>query len=191
MKTFLQPLKQEQGSVLILCILMLFLLTVLGISSTTTSDLELSIASNENYFHMAFFQADGGVEAGKEVIEKSVLDRTWSDTSPLPVTMDQVQIWDLNFWLTDELTDSDIPSDANRQVVIPVTVAGRALKTNLLFGETTQYAEGAAIQMVEGYASPGHSAASGGSWKTYGIRSRHEGIRNSSAMVRAGWRHVN
>jgi hypothetical protein len=190
MKTLLKPLQEEQGSVLILCVLMLFLLTVLGISSTTTSDLEMSIATNENFFHMAFYQADGGAEASKEVIEQAIEERIWTDTSPLPLAIDDVDVYNIDFYKNGTLGDDKIPSTSERDLTIPVTVEGRNLNTHVLFGGATELAVGSAIQMAAGYDGLGKSAAGGGAWIDYDIRSKHDGIRNSTSTVQAGWRHV-
>jgi hypothetical protein len=190
MKTVLKPLQEEQGSILILCVLMLFLLTVLGISSTTTSDLEMSIATNENFFHMAFYQADGGAEAGKEIVEYAIETRIWVDTTTPPVMINFVEVWDVDFYKNGALSDTEIPSDANKDVAIPVTVEGRNLTTFLRYGGATDLAVGSAIQMAAGYDGIGKGAAGGGAWIDYDIRSNHEGIRNSRSKVQAGWRHV-
>ncbi len=190
MKTVLKPLQEEQGSILILCVLMLFLLTVLGISSTTTSDLEMSIATNENFFHMAFYQADGGAEAGKEIVEQAIEARIWVDTTTPPVMINFVEVWDVDFYKNSTLSDTEIPSDTNKDVAIPVTVEGRNLKTFLRYGGVTDLAVGSAIQMAAGYDGIGKGAAGGGAWIDYDIRSNHEGIRNSRSKIQAGWRHV-
>lgn len=192
MKTLMKPLRNEQGSVLILCILMLFLLTVLGISSTTTSDLEMSIASNENFFYMSFYQADGGGEAGKEIIEQAIEDRIWADaTATPPLLMGDVEVWYPDFFSNPEFAESDpFPSDSDKDVSIPVQVAGRNLDTFLGFGSETDFATGAAMQMASGYEGLGKGAAGGGAWINYAIRVNHEGIRNSRSRIQAGWRHV-
>jgi Tfp pilus assembly protein PilX len=52
----------ENGSVLVIALIMLVLLTVLGITATSTSNIELQIAGNERNYKRAFFIANAGIE---------------------------------------------------------------------------------------------------------------------------------
>jgi hypothetical protein len=52
----------ERGSVLVIALIMLVLLTVLGITATSTSNIELQIAGNERNYKRAFFIANAGIE---------------------------------------------------------------------------------------------------------------------------------
>jgi hypothetical protein len=58
----MQSIKNERGSVLVIALIMLVLLTVLGITATSTSNIELQIAGNERNYKRAFFIANAGVE---------------------------------------------------------------------------------------------------------------------------------
>ena len=51
----------EEGSVLVLALIMLVLLTLLGIAATRTSEIEIQIAGNERTYKLNFFSADGAV----------------------------------------------------------------------------------------------------------------------------------
>jgi len=59
---------EENGSVLILSLLILMVLTLLGISASNTSVFEYKIASNDKYRDMAFYNADGGIYATAKLI---------------------------------------------------------------------------------------------------------------------------
>jgi hypothetical protein len=50
----------ERGAVLVIAVLVLLLLTILGISSTTDSTIDLQIAANERAYIKEFYVADGG-----------------------------------------------------------------------------------------------------------------------------------
>jgi len=54
-------LNNEKGSVLIVAVIFLMLLTVLGIFATTTSTIELQISGNDKINKMVFYAADSGV----------------------------------------------------------------------------------------------------------------------------------
>ena len=53
-------LKKEDGSVIIAALLILVLLTIMGISATSTSNMELNITSNAQLHKMSFFMAESG-----------------------------------------------------------------------------------------------------------------------------------
>jgi len=51
-------LRNEDGSVLVIALIILVLLTLLGISATTTSQIEIQIAENERSHKIAFYAAE-------------------------------------------------------------------------------------------------------------------------------------
>jgi Tfp pilus assembly protein PilX len=58
-------LNNQSGSILIIALLMMIVLTLIGIASTTSSTLENSISGNKRGATDAFFAADGGIEAAR------------------------------------------------------------------------------------------------------------------------------
>jgi len=70
----------QEGSVLVVALMILVILTLLGISATTSTDIELRIAGNERNYKMTFFQADSGIYATPKVISACVdVDSKWLD----------------------------------------------------------------------------------------------------------------
>ncbi len=65
--SFKQP-NTEQGSVLIVALFILVILTLLGILATTTTETEIHIAGNEKFHKIAFQNADSGVYSSPKVI---------------------------------------------------------------------------------------------------------------------------
>jgi len=53
-------LNNEKGSVLVIAVIFLMLLTVLGVFATTTSTIELQISGNDKINKMVFYAADSG-----------------------------------------------------------------------------------------------------------------------------------
>ena len=51
-------LRNEDGSVLVIALIMIVLLTLLGISATTTSQIEIQITENEKSHQIAFYAAE-------------------------------------------------------------------------------------------------------------------------------------
>jgi Tfp pilus assembly protein PilX len=60
--------KSERGSVLIVALFILVILTLLGIMATTTTETEIHIAGNEKFHKIAFQNADSGVYSSPKVI---------------------------------------------------------------------------------------------------------------------------
>lgn len=75
MRTFRHPFTaDEEGSVLIIALLMLVFLTLIGVSATTTTEVEIQIAGNEQFHKRAFFNADSGVYAAPKLIRQCVAE---------------------------------------------------------------------------------------------------------------------
>ena len=61
MKIIRDSICNENGSVLLLSVVMLMLLTVLDIFATTTSTIEIQIAGNDKFYKQNFFKSDSGI----------------------------------------------------------------------------------------------------------------------------------
>ncbi len=181
-------LHNQRGSALILSILVLFILTALGAVAINNTDREMSFSRDDKFKTLAFYQADGGGEASKELIEQAIEERGWASVSDNPVQIDQVWVTNKEFFQNTDL-GTDRPSETNRDAYIPVTAGSQTRNTNLRFGANTRLSSGGAIQLVAGYEGKGKAAASGGAWVVYDIRSRHDGPGNTSAKVKAQWLH--
>lgn len=72
MKLFINQAKDEEGSVLVIALLILVFLTIIGISATTTTNIELQIAGNEKFHKIAFYHADSGIYATPKLISACI-----------------------------------------------------------------------------------------------------------------------
>jgi len=68
MKTFFDQAKKEEGSVLVVALLILVLLTIIGIAATRTGEIDLKISGNEKVHKTAFYAAEAGIEVGRAVL---------------------------------------------------------------------------------------------------------------------------
>ncbi len=68
------PLKNEDGSVLIISVLVLMLLTFLGIAATNTAYIETSIAGNEKVYKQNFYMAEGAVRQAIQILKDETND---------------------------------------------------------------------------------------------------------------------
>ena len=73
-------LNNEEGSVLILALIMLVLLTLIGISATTTSMIETRIAGNERVYKRNLYSAEAAAMQCAQNMEQTDLQNprpTW------------------------------------------------------------------------------------------------------------------
>jgi Tfp pilus assembly protein PilX len=61
-------IKNDDGSVLIYALLILILLTIIGLSSIQTTNVELKISGNDKFYKIAFYACDAGIEAGRAAL---------------------------------------------------------------------------------------------------------------------------
>ena len=66
-------LGSEDGSVIILALVILMLLTMIGTSATNTSTLEIQVAGNERKYKQNFFQAEAAALQGAQRIENATV----------------------------------------------------------------------------------------------------------------------
>jgi hypothetical protein len=72
MKSLIKRLENEEGSALVVALLFLVLLTIMGISASTTSEIELNIAANQKTHKIAFHNADSGIYTSPKLISLGV-----------------------------------------------------------------------------------------------------------------------
>ena len=70
MKTIINPINNENGSAIVLALVILAVLTIIGISASTTSTVELKIVRNEKIHTQNFYYAEAGVYEGAQRIEQ-------------------------------------------------------------------------------------------------------------------------
>jgi len=68
MKDFFVRINNQDGSMILIAMMLIVILTIMGITSTTTSVVENRIAVNEQLHKMSFFHADSGIYATPKVI---------------------------------------------------------------------------------------------------------------------------
>ena len=182
-----QFLNKEEGSITVLALILLALLTLLGIAVTTTSSIEVQIAGNDDRHKKALYEADGGTEVGFEMLEQNIAcPNGFNSTVPFDIV--DVTVFTKAFWLIENEPTSDYPSDTIRDIRIYNTDTGP--HTNVSIYGSTQLSTGSAIQMVAGYEGKGKGAGSGGAHIIYNVYSKHMGRDNSRSMVMTQWRHM-
>lgn len=202
MKTIQQMINNDNGSLMVITIVLLMLLTIMGLAITTTTSIELQIAANDRIHKTTFYAADGGADLASELLEQNLGCMggfTSTDTSTVtgnPYTdVDQTnaspdfRVLNLTFW---QNRTAPIPSDTNRDIVFPATAETNNANphTNITAGYNPGFSTGSAIQMVSGYEGKGKAVGAGGAFLLYQINSQHRGIANSESIIQIQWRHV-
>lgn len=65
-------LQNEEGSVIVMALIILVVLTLIGISASSTSVVELQIASNDHFYKIAFYNADSGIYGTPKLISNAI-----------------------------------------------------------------------------------------------------------------------
>ena len=191
MKSKYMPGNHQDGLVTVAALFFLIVLTIMGTSAISTSNMEVQIATNDEIHKMTFYAADGGVDLGTELVELNIACPNGFASDDLAIG--DITVIDRDFWMQeDEPVDgaNDVvpyPSDTERDILIEDAAGNH---TNLtIFGQTA-YGIGGAIEMAAAYEGKGKAAASGGVILEYEIYSQHQGYANSESVVMLHWQHV-
>ena len=177
------PGSHQDGLVTVAALFFLIILTIMGTSAISTSNMEVQIATNDEIHKMTFYAADGGAELGTELVELNIACPTGFASDNLAIG--DINIIDKDFWMQQNATDD--PSDTDRDVGIGDDAGNH---TNLSISGQTAFGVGGAIEMAAAYEGKGKAAASGGVTLNYEIYSQHEGYANSKSLVKLHWQHV-
>jgi Tfp pilus assembly protein PilX len=128
MRNVIHILGQENGSVMVVSMLMLVLLTIIGIAASNTSTTEVQISTNEQLSRIVFYAAESGIDVGRQFLNDLKLANagnwdnllsgntfTWRDAGGSDVnvsTLDEVvdATWNRNAGLatyTLQVSDND------------------------------------------------------------------------------------
>ena len=130
-------MKNEEGSVLVIALVMLVLLTLLGIYAATTTEIELQIAGNERIYKRNLYTAESAaMECAQNMETVPVLDPAlvpW--LNPInSVTRDNARTD--GFWVTNDPNPNNINSavasvDANNNATYMAVDQGIAVTSSL------------------------------------------------------------
>ena len=91
--------RNEEGSVMLIALLIMAILTILGISAIDTSNLEIQIAANEMTYKDNFYKAEAAVSAGAQTLEDmtsgqlgDITNFDWINMPSAGITADNLQL---------------------------------------------------------------------------------------------------
>lgn len=125
---------EQQGSVLIVSLIMLLVMTLIGISGMRTSQLEERMASNMRDHDLAFQAAEAGLRAAENYIATGIISTNNFDTNGTDglYNNDDVRLWqNINWDANDSLEYTAFDSTLNitsppRYVIELLSVSGDA-----------------------------------------------------------------
>ena len=176
----------QNGSAMVIALIIMALLTIIGHLATRSTRLELQTATNDLRHKQAFYTADGMTEMAAELLEQNVACSTGFTTLQRGGL---IEVLDNDFW-KNNLVANRIPSDADRDVRIPLGNDDTQPHTNIVYGGSTGFGTGSALQIAAGYEGKGKSTAGGGAFMTFDQMVQHRGNFNAEACVTTQWRHV-
>jgi hypothetical protein len=194
----------EDGFLLVVTLAMLLVLTIIGISATTFTRLELQIAGNDLMHKETFFQADGGAELAVALVEESYGTEglgftkltTEGSGTVLTGTNKTVLVVDTTLSGNEAArTKSNVDDGARDIAYFPNGYNGALANpnvnphTNIIVDGVTSLIPGEGSHMIAGYEGQGGGSASG-KRTIHTIFAQHMGRMQSQSMVQIEWRHV-
>lgn len=162
-----KTLKNEQGFVLIVSLLMLVVLMIIGIAATNTTTIELQISGNDKAAKQTFYQAEAGTQVGISLLGTET-ERQDKDN----YTEGAVTVKNKEFYLNDYTTPTPTPDWS-----APDATMGQ---TSLVYRSKSKTAPGGAMHMISAYEGEGKNS---GTIREQTIWSRHFGNANSEATI--------
>lgn len=183
MKKPINLLGNENGSALIIAVIIMTAILIIGMFATNNTVTELQIAGTDLRFKQAFYEADGGTEYGAQLLENNIECIGFNSTINSDIATGTITVNDIDFWQNDTtgqtaFSFSEVPNATDPITNIDITASN------------TTFGPGGAIQMASGYEGVGKSAGAGGAIILYKIISDRQKKGASAAKVSIEWRHV-
>lgn len=206
-----RPVAGQDGFVLVISLFVLVVLTVIGISATKTTDIELRISGNDKVITQTFYQADGAIETAINMIEENLScpngfsGDAVNNNEDLFLQLQAVEIADLRFaydevpadvphaGFTGALSEAVYSTDDVRSIRICIDSSNpndTDPHSNMTVYGITALAPGSAIQMASGYEGKGHGVGGGGAYLAEKTYSRHYGKATSETLLHIEWKHM-
>jgi hypothetical protein len=120
-------LRNEEGSIMVIVLLIMAVLTILGISAIDTSNVEIQIASNERLYKDNFYKAEAAAIAAAQTLENmtpgqlgDISDETWINLPSVNITPDNLQLASAA-WNTGNMDTADVDLAGAQFTVIETT----------------------------------------------------------------------
>jgi hypothetical protein len=126
-----QPLSNQRGSTLVITMLIMVLLTIVGVGLSNTSRTEMQITSNDQFYKIAFHNADSGINITSKLFEAFFEENF--DGTPIPVTTIKSDDTSVDDTSVDDTSIDDQPlDDKPRPITFPDKAAKEAFQNEAL-----------------------------------------------------------
>lgn len=154
---------RQRGSALITAMVFLVILTILGVSTMTTSRLEVRMAANTQFAHQAFQAAESGIEEALDFIETDTTNSLLDTASTAGVNTTYYFNRDDNGPYTNpsdsltylEKTDANVLYETSGKVVSGYSLGGPYAAYHFRIQATGQASAGGESQNVQGFYKVG------------------------------------
>lgn len=135
--------QDESGSIMLMVLLILSLVTVLGLSSSKTTWIEMNISNNQTVHKLNFYQAEGAINEGMQILEDTDLkNNTFAWVQPKESTLltpgdngnEVVNVYSDDIWDDNSQGSQSLPT-AQMMSAYRGTAPGYSLTT----GQSTVY----------------------------------------------------
>ena len=196
MKHHFAKIKEENGSVMVIALLMLAFLTLIGMSAATNSSNEIMMAGNDKFHKIAFYNADSGIYVAPKMISLCV-DNGEPDENPTNIayldsngdpdasdtTLDDIFFYEIMGY--DELLGRDSHDSASDMRFV---VGGHNVAVDIERSGQQSMA-GGGVEFASGAEGVG-SGSSGGVALLYTMDSLGNGPSSSLSNIGAVYRKV-
>jgi len=188
MKILFHPINNQDGSMILIAMMLIVMLTIMGITSTTTSVVENRVAVNEQLHKMAFYNADLGIYSTAGIISAAI-DREKFDLDELSDENLAFEFIDEQGGFYEQIFPEDIEDyDGGFADIEIASLDNGGVRTDVEYlGRTVDGASG-----VGGFADgTEYSGFEGEEIRFfYDITSRGTSHRNSVSIISARYRKV-
>ena len=110
MRQTLHRLKNEEGSVMVVGLLVLVTASLIGIAATTTSNIEVELAGNDKTYKQNFYRAEGAAVLAGQLLENEK-DATELNDLPYGTVDEENPAEPIDEWLRNEMDDLPYPDN--------------------------------------------------------------------------------
>jgi hypothetical protein len=189
MTLFFKDKSAEQGSVMIVALVMLVLLTIIGISATSTTNIETQIAGNDKFQKIAFYTADSGLPATAKLISQIMETQAQTAYGSVAYLNPDGDPDTTNTVLSQIMADPSTYVYDDKPDLRFTLPGSNTASVDIQFDRREPIA-GGGVEFAAGSEGVGTGAAGGGVAVFYNIDSTGNGPANSRSEIVASYRRV-
>ena len=141
MKSIAFMMKKEEGSAMVIAVLVLMIVSIIGIESSNTASLEAEVAKAEKIARKNFYRAEGAALQGAQEVENATPTELLSRSDIWLHKNDEIDLKDESTWDYDGGTDDNTEVGTLSNTCYGVTDSGVPIGASLHMAHTSQLHE--------------------------------------------------